>query len=163
MNATPLDVALTELVKFDKDNHETPLFTDTEEMRHDEPFTNALKFYANHLNSFNISRFRENKQYEKPITAYVVEHEAAKDMRSKKSQSEVNLEKSIPELPKPTGVLAAIQDFILANSYIEQPAFALSAGLALLATLSGRKFEFEGVAPNPVSYTHLTLPTTPYV
>ena len=148
LEATPLDVALTELVKYDKENHETPLFTDTNEMRHDEPFTNALKFYANHLNSFNISRFRDNKTYEKPITAYVVEHEAAKEMRSKKSQSEVNLEKSIPELPKPTGALAAIQDFILTNSYIEQPAFALSAGLVLLATLSGRKFEFEGVAPN---------------
>ena len=38
--------------------------------------------------------------------------------------------------------------YILKNSYIEQPAFAFSAALSLIATLSGRKFEFEGVAPN---------------
>ena len=38
--------------------------------------------------------------------------------------------------------------YILQNSYIEQPAFCFSAALSLLATLAGRKFEFEGVAPN---------------
>ena len=38
--------------------------------------------------------------------------------------------------------------YILRNSYIEQPAFAFSAALSLIATLCGRKFEFEGVAPN---------------
>lgn len=36
----------------------------------------------------------------------------------------------------------------MTNSYIEQPAFAFSAGLALLATLAGRNFQFEGIAPN---------------
>jgi len=38
--------------------------------------------------------------------------------------------------------------YILRNSYIEQPAFAFSAALSLISTLCGRKFEFEGVAPN---------------
>ena len=65
---------------------------------------------------------------------------------SQKSEASENL--NSPELPKPEGVLAAIMTYILKNSYIEQPAFAFSAALSLVATLSGRKFEFEGVAPN---------------
>ena len=69
-------------------------------------------------------------------------------MSEGKSKSEASENSNNPELPKPEGVLAAIMTYILQNSYIEQPAFAFSAALSLIATLSGRKFEFEGVAPN---------------
>lgn len=35
-----------------------------------------------------INVLKENKAYEKPTTAYVVDYELAKEARSKKSQSE---------------------------------------------------------------------------
>lgn len=59
-DSTPLDDALTKLIKFDEENHKTPLFTDLDEgnIRHDEKFTNALSFYSNHLNAFNYKRFK---------------------------------------------------------------------------------------------------------
>ena len=149
-NSTPIDEALQKMIKFDEENHDPPLFTDTQEsaIRHDEKFTNALVFYSNHLNSFNAKAFKNNQHYERPTTAHAIDYELAKEVRSKKSQSEELIKKSSLELPRAKGVLAAIQKFILNNSYIEQPAFALSAALSVLATLGGRKFEFEGVAPN---------------
>ena len=134
--------AIKKLIKFDEDNHETPLFTDTSEFRHTEAFTNALTLYTNCLNSFNGKRYQANKEYETPIIPETVEVEPGKQ------KSECQKSYDNPELPKPEGVLAAIMNYILKNSYIEQPAFCFSAALSLLATLSGRKFEFEGVAPN---------------
>lgn len=65
----PVDEALRRLIEFDRANHTPPLFDDPEENRHTEPYTNALRFYTNHLHSINTRRFRENKEYEIPITA----------------------------------------------------------------------------------------------
>lgn len=138
----PLGEAVKKLIKFDEDNHETPLFTDTSEFRHTEAFTNALTLYTNCLNSFNGKRYQANKEYETPIIPETVE------VTPGKQKSECQKSYDNPELPKPEGVLAVIMNYILVNSYIEQPAFAFSAALSILATLSGRKFEFEGVAPN---------------
>lgn len=52
------------------------------------------------------------------------------------------------KLPQPQGLLKKMMDNILDNSYIKQPSFALSASLALLATVVGRKLQFQGIAPN---------------
>ena len=147
-DSTPIDEALKLLISYDEKHHSPPLFSDDKEMSHGEKFTNALVFYASHLNSFNKRCFKNNKQYERPTTAHSVDYELAKEARSKKSRSGDSSKKSNLELPKPEGVLAAIQKFILDNSYIEQPAFALSAAISVLSTLGGQLFEFEGVAPN---------------
>lgn len=46
------------------------------------------------------------------------------------------------------GVLYDLQKFVLSNSFIKQPSFALSASLALIGTLIGRKVMFNGNATN---------------
>ncbi|QDP61649.1 MAG: putative bifunctional DNA primase/polymerase [Prokaryotic dsDNA virus sp.] len=142
----PINEAIFKLITQDKEKHETPLFTDSDEYRHDEPFTNALMLYTNCLQSFNTKRFSNSQSYEIPIIPRI-ERNKGEDGEGKCSRG--NLQKKLkPVLPKPEGVLAVIMNYILRNSYIEQPAFAFSASLSLMATLCGRKFEFEGVAPN---------------
>ena len=66
-----VDEVIHDLIKFDKDNNDPPLFTDTNELRHSEAYTNALTFYTNHLNSINYRRFRDQKEYEVPAMATV--------------------------------------------------------------------------------------------
>tara|TARA_Y100000004_G_scaffold132042_1_gene149025 strand:+ start:2663 stop:4762 length:2100 start_codon:yes stop_codon:yes gene_type:complete len=131
---------ISKLINFDKDNHDNPLFTDVDEFGNDHAATNAGLFFFNHLRSYNNKRFNANQTYEDIILPT--------EGSEGKSKSEASENSNTPELPKPEGVLAAIMNYILQNSYIEQPAFCFSAALSLLATLSGRKFEFEGVAPN---------------
>lgn len=135
-----LALIINKLIKFDQENHESPLFTDVSEFGNDNAPTNALAFFSSHLTSFNTKRYNANQTYEDIILPT--------EGSGGKLKSEASENSSNPELPKPEGVLAAIMTYILQNSYIEQPAFAFSAALSLLATLSGRKFEFEGVAPN---------------
>ena len=135
-----LGLIINKLIKFDQENHDIPLFTDVSEFGNDNAPTNALAFFSSHLTSFNTKRYNANQTYEDIILPT--------EGSEGKSESEASENSSNPELPKPEGVLAAIMTYILQNSYIEQPAFAFSAALSLLATLSGRKFEFEGVAPN---------------
>lgn len=135
-----LSIILNKLVKYDQENHETPLFTDAQEFGNDHAPTNALAFFSSHLTSFNSKRYNANQTYEDIILPT--------EGSEGKLKSEAPENSNNPELPKPEGVLAAIMNYILKNSYIEQPAFAFSAALSLIATLSGRKFEFEGVAPN---------------
>ena len=135
-----LGLIINKLVEFDLANNEPPLFTDSTEFGNDDAVTNALHFFASHLSSWNTKRFNNNQSYEHIIIP--------KEGVEGKSKSEASENSNNPELPKAEGVLAAIISYILKNSYIEQPAFAFSAALSLIATLSGRKFEFEGVAPN---------------
>ena len=135
-----LGIIINKLVEFDLANNEPPLFTDSTEFGCDDAVTNALHFFASHLSSWNSKRFNNNQSYEHIIIP--------KEGVEGKLKSEASENSSNPELPKAEGVLAAIINYILTNSYIEQPSFAFSAALSLIATLSGRKFEFEGVAPN---------------
>ena len=135
-----LGLILNSLIKFDQENHDTPLFTDVSEFGNDNAPTNALAFFSSHLTSFNSKRYNNNQSYEDIILPT--------EGSQGKSKSEASENSNNPELPKPEGVLAAIMTYILKNSYIEQQAFAFSAALSLIATLAGRKFEFEGVAPN---------------
>ena len=142
----PINDAINLLIEYDKENHENPLLTDSTEYRHDEPLTNALMLYTNCLHSFNTKRFSSSQSYEIPVIPRI-EGDKGEDGEGKLKGAE-RQKKSNRELPKPDGVLGAIMRYILRNSYIEQPAFAFSAALSLISTLCGRKFEFEGVAPN---------------
>jgi len=147
-NNVPLDKAIQELIKIDEEQHDTPLFTDASHQGHLEKFTSAGRFYFNILETINNRRHIDNKEYLIPLLESAVNETYAKEITEKKSQSEGCQKKSNPELPKPDGALAAIQNYILKNSFIKQEAFALSAALSLMAVLAGRKFEFEGVASN---------------
>jgi hypothetical protein len=135
-----LGVIINKLIEYDKIHNEPPLFCDPTEFGNDDNVTNCLHFFASHLSSWNTKRFNNNQSYEHILLP--------KEGDEGKSKSEASENSSNPELPKAEGVLAAIMNYILQNSYIEQPAFAFSAALSLVATLAGRKFEFEGVAPN---------------
>jgi len=159
----PLDEAIKRLIQFDNENNEPPLFTDAEEMRHTEPFTNALTFYSNHLSSINVKRHRESKFYEIPLTASAINaelKEEAKRIKEGKSQRQesikssqmneslpVNIVKKTP-LPTPKGVMKNIYDNILACSWVKQPNLAFSASLSLMSTLVSRKVTFGGMSPN---------------
>jgi hypothetical protein len=90
----PVDECIKELIKFDKENHEVPLFSDVQEMFHSEPFTNALQFYTNHLSTVNSRHYRKNEEYEIPITASAVNAEVerlGKPKRAKNSKSQESI------------------------------------------------------------------------
>ena len=144
----PVDEAVKELVFFDKENHTPPLFSDAEEMMHGEPFSNALMFYSNHLQTANSKHFRKNEEYEVPVTASAINHEFARSVHMGKSQKGGLEEKSNLELPNAAGALKIIQDWIISNSWIPQPDLAFSASLAVYATLLSRNFTFGGLSPN---------------
>lgn len=146
----PLDEAIKKLIEFDRGHHDEPLFTDIGEYGHNEPYTNALTFYSNHLRFVNSKRFRDHKNYEIPITASAVNDTYVEEILKKKEQKkeeQKNIKENALEF-RPPGALGLIYDHILANSYVPQPAFALSSSLAVMATLIGRKTMFEGVASN---------------
>ena len=142
------DEAIKKLIEYDKDNHDVPLFSDPTHYPHTEPSTNAGTFYFNHLNSVNTKHFRSNTEYEIPLTASAINREYERMVSEGKSQGQAAQKKSNLELPPAQGVIKTLQSNILKNSYIKQPAFALSASLALLASLVSRKFTFQGIAPN---------------
>jgi len=137
---TPIDEALKRLIEFDVANNKPPLFTDPEEQRHTESITNALKFYSNHLESINTRRYRDNKTYELPrLNIAPMGKERA--MEQPKNPNKL-------ELPLAQGVIRTIQQNILDNSWVKQPALAFSATLALMSTLVSRKLMFAGISPN---------------
>ena len=142
-----VDTILKELIKLDN-TFETPLFTDPSHNTHTEAYTNAGKFYFSILNSMNSSNFQKRKVYEIPILATSVNEENKEALLQGKSQSKEILEVSKIELPTPTGVLAAIQNWILNNAFIKQPEFALSAALSVYSTIAGRKFVFQNLCSN---------------
>lgn len=130
--------AVQDLVDFDKEHHDKPLFADKEETKFNDPNFNALIFYMNHLTSINTKRSEEFKKLELPILSTEVNH----------LDSLLNKSKSKTKLPEPTGLMKQVFDYILEHSYIEQPVFALSASMSLLGTLASRKFTFQNTTPN---------------
>ena len=143
-----VDAAISHLIKFDKEQHEQPLFEDLSSFDHTEPFSNALSFYSSHLQSINNRRLKDQKEYEIPITASAVNHEYKEEVLKKKEQKPVSQKKVNVKLPEPQGTLKQVRDLILENAYVKQPELALSASLALMSTVLNRKFEFMGNVPN---------------
>ena len=140
----PTDTIIKQLIEHDVNNHETPLFSDPEEMRHTEAYSNALNFYANHLASINAKRYRESKEYEVPtikVNSPIKEVEA--EGKSKGQVKRLSLE----SLLVPTAI-RHIQSNILSNSWVKQPELSLGATLVLISTLISRKVVFQGMSPN---------------
>lgn len=135
-----LSSAVSDLIKYDADNHDKPLFTDPiENQGISNAYLNALKFYSDYLKSINVKRIKEGKNPELPFTA----------ISKTKPFNAPSLEQStLEELPEPTGLLKDISDYILARSYVEQPVFAISAAMSLIGTLASRKITFQGSTPN---------------
>ena len=99
----PINDAITKLITYDKEKHETPLFTDATEYRHDEPLTNALMLYTNCLHSFNTKRFSSSQSYEIPVIPRI-ERDQGEDEPGKLKSGKLR-EKSHPVLPSPDSVL----------------------------------------------------------
>ena len=131
--------AITDLIKYDKEQHDKPLFFDPEENIYKDARLNALDFYYSYLKSINLKRQDEGKRAELPIINL-------SKLASK--PSELQKDTSQPVLPEGLGLVKDITDLIAQRSFIEQPAFALSAALTCISTISDRNFEFNGVAPN---------------
>jgi hypothetical protein len=140
----PIGDAVNELVKFDYENNDPPLFTDANEFRHTEPITNALLFYSNHLNTINNRHYRDSKEYEVPIMPRIKD-----DSSPKQPGQETKSTKSVSEIMSlaPT-VLKTLHTNLLENSWVKQPDLALGALLTLIATLTSRKIVFQGLSPN---------------
>ena len=144
----PVDDLLRELISFDAENNEIPLFTDPEENRHTEAYTNALNFYANHMSSINTRRYRESKEYEVPAMQTVADQAKLEEIRLGKSRSREKLKRKSAELPHAQGALSNIYSTILSNSWVKQKELAFGASLALMSTLCSRKVVFQGMSPN---------------
>ena len=140
---------IRELITFDKERNDPPLFTDPEEFRHTEPYTNALSFYSNHLISINTRRFRESKEYELPTMQTVADIERLEELRLGKLQKGVRLksENKLSLQHAPT-VIKTLHSLILGNSWVKQPDLALGAVLGFMSTLISRKVVFQGMSPN---------------
>lgn len=146
---TPVDDAIQQLIKFDKEKHEEPLFSDHTELRHTEPFTNALQFYANHLSTYNSKRFYKNETYEIPVTYSAVTKELADQAAMGKSQQEESQKsENLLSLPSAQGALKSLIQNILDNSWIKQPELAYGAALCFMSTLIARKVQYGGLSPN---------------
>lgn len=133
--------AVEKLIEHDKVNNNPPLFEDISEMRQPEPYTNALAFYTNHLQSINLKHYRNKEEFEMPFIApsSVVIPEGRKPVD--RSLAHITL-------PRPQGTMGLMYDYILSNSFVKQPNFAFSASLALMSSIVSRKLVFQGVSPN---------------
>ena len=143
------DSVLKELIAYDKKINSPAYFSDPNEHRHTNEYTNALEFYSSHLSSINAKRMRENKEFLEPVMESVVNMEFAKESAGKKSISKVERKRS----KKADSILAdsaikTIFETINKNSWVQQPEMALGAALGIIATLGSRKFTFQGLAPN---------------
>ena len=132
--------AVKEMIEYDSKNHDIPLFTDSKENDSDDANYNAICFYLNHVRSINAKRIEKNEPLELPIMA--------NDLQVFQDILDKDDTKGDTPLPEPTGLLKLIYDHILSVSYIEQPAFALSAAMSLIGTLVSRKVIFQNTTPN---------------
>lgn len=151
----PISTAINELIAKDIEINDPPLFTDANEFRHTEPVSNALMFYANHLNTINNRHYRDSKEYEIPVMPKMSNND---NTVSKMANSDVNLENKPKKLNgvrnlndimslAPT-VLKTLHTTLLNNSWVKQPDLALGAVLSLMSTLTSRKVVFQGLSPN---------------
>jgi hypothetical protein len=62
-----LNKAVQTMIETDEKTNNPPLFTDSNEFKHTEKFSNALSMYNNVLFGINNKHFRENTSYEVPI------------------------------------------------------------------------------------------------
>jgi hypothetical protein len=141
----PIRDSIDKLIQFDKDKHEVPLFSDINELRHSEPFTNALQFYANHLSTINSKKFQKKEPYEVPLSGDLGKLQGRSAEVSEKSHAALPASMN---LPQPSGVLKLLIDNLMSNMYIKQPEFAHAAALTLLAGLVSRKFIYSDLSPN---------------
>jgi len=141
-----VDEVIQKMLQHDQYKNVPPLFTDPNENPHTEPYTNALRFYSNHLNSFNVKRFRDNKEYIKPLQVTNTNTQTEVPMNPKpKAQQEKKLK--LEFLTAPTALKTCVLT-ILSNSTIKQPELAFGAALALFSTIMSRKFVYQGISPN---------------
>jgi len=52
------------------------------------------------------------------------------------------------ELPKPSGLLKDVQEYIYENSHLPQEAYSLAAALSFFSALSGNIYKWQGKSPN---------------
>ncbi len=137
-NQDDVESAINKLIDFDKKTNDVPLLGDSSEFKTGLPIINAGKFYFNYLESINVKRSKAGMLPELPVQILSIKLD-------KKSDAVLIQPK---DLPKPTGTLKEMVDYILARSYIEQPTMALASALVTLGTLISRKVVFQGVTPN---------------
>lgn len=133
-----IESSINKLIDFDKKSNSPPLFNDNAEFKTKLPIINAGRFYFNYLESINLKRERTGLLPELPVKLLIQDTES----------EPVSTSKEVQEIPKPEGVLKQMVDYILARSYVEQPAMALSAALVTLSTLISRKMVFQNTTPN---------------
>jgi hypothetical protein len=140
----PIGTAVNELIAKDIEINDPPLFTDANEFRHTEPVSNALMFYANHLNTINNRHYRDSKEYEIPVMPLVTS-EVTEEVKPGKLKEVRNLNDIMSLAPT---VLKTLHTTLLNNSWVKQPDLALGAVLSLMSTLTSRKVVFQGLSPN---------------
>jgi hypothetical protein len=141
----PIGEAVSILIQKDGELNDPPLFTDQNEFRHTEPVTNALMFYANHLNTINNKHYRDSKEYEIPVMPKAKDTDSGKPMGAEPKRSTRNLNDIMSLAPT---VLKNLHTTLLNNSWVKQPDLSLGACLSLMSVLISRKVVFQGLSPN---------------
>lgn len=134
-----VETAINKLIDFDKRTNTEPLFSDGEEFKTKLPIINAGKFYFNYLESINMRREKASLSPELPTQLFTL-------MQNPEVTTSLLIKK--PVLPKVTGILKQMIDYIIDRSYVEQPTLSLASALATLGTLVSRKVVFQGATPN---------------
>lgn len=144
-----LQTALKRLIQQDEDKNVVAKFSDLKDQRQPDKLTNALKFYADHLITFNTRRYKEGKMLVTPFVPAIAPALPPATTSSEKKAATVFLTGyNLRPLPVPSGILGEVYNYILKNSFVKQPSFAFSAAVLLLGTLISRKVIFQGVSPN---------------
>jgi hypothetical protein len=126
-------VAIEELIQFDKENHNPPLFGDpTECTKTGFPYYDATRFYQNIMKSL-VSK----KLYKEPLPPLSIgeyEHKF-------KPKERVHF-------PKHRGVMQEMFNYIYDNSPVPRSKFAWISSIMTMSTLLSNKVTFEGMYTN---------------
>ena len=96
------------------------------------------------LSSVEVYKLVEGKYKLKAqgkLQKYLEVEDLSEILKSKQDESKY-------QLPEPEGLLLDLKNYILCNSFLLQPAFALASGLGIISALAGNIWKFDGIAPN---------------
>lgn len=130
---------LSELQKFDDENHKPPYFTDKSEPHKGSGYNAALSMYASVVKTAKQKgEFMEPKKIELIFSETEIQEQIDQAQTKQKTV-----------FPEPTGYLKMLRDEILARSHKPRPKFALASALSVMGCLASNKYLFgEDTSPN---------------
>jgi hypothetical protein len=144
---TSIAQAVEKLLDYDKKNHLGISYFE-DKTRSDckaDPYSNALKFYANLLETVNRNHSRKREPVEIPTALPTVEFTGKVE-----KEAIILPPKSFPEVG---GILKLFKDAIISISRTKQDALALGGALSIGSVLCANRFSLNGSAVQTSLYT----------